>query len=77
MKSYQHLIIAVVALVLICTLALSRQSTPPKESPADSSNATAAPITGLAREALEKDAELQRQQLRPGRSPVRREPSFH
>lgn len=61
MKSYQHLIIAAVALVLICTLALSRQSPAPKESGAHSSNANTAPITGLAREALEKDTELQRQ----------------
>lgn len=62
MKSYQHLIIAAVALVLICTLALSRQRPAPKESPDHSNSAAAAPITGMAREALERDAELQRQQ---------------
>jgi len=62
MKSYQHLIIAAVALVLICTLALSRQSPVPKESPDNSNRATTAPITGMAREALERDAELQQQQ---------------
>lgn len=61
MKSYQHLIIAAVALVLICTLALSRQSPAPKESAAHSNDATNAPITGMAREALEQDAELHRQ----------------
>lgn len=62
MKSYQHLIIAAVALVLICTLALSRQRPVPKESPDNSNRATAAPLTVMAREALERDAELQRQQ---------------
>ncbi len=62
MKSYQHLIIAAVALVLICTLALTRQSPAPKESPGNSSNASTAPIPAMAREALERDAELQRQQ---------------
>ena len=62
MKSYQHLIIAAVALVLICTLALTRQSPAPKESPGNSGNASTAPITVMAREALEKDAELQRLQ---------------
>ena len=61
MKSYQHLIIAAVALVLICTLALSRQSPVPREGAAHSSNATNAPITGMAREAMEQDAELHRQ----------------
>lgn len=62
MKSYQHLIIAAVALVLICTLALSRQSPAPSESSASSLTAASAPIVVMAREAMEKDTELQRQQ---------------
>ena len=62
MKSYQHLIIAAVTLVLIFTLALTRQSPAPKESPGNSSNASTEPIPAMAREALERDAELQRQQ---------------
>ena len=62
MKSYLHLIIAAVALVAICTLALSRQSPSPEDSPASGVNPTAAPILVLAREAQEMDESLHQQQ---------------
>lgn len=62
MKSHLHLIMAAVALVAICTLALSRQGPASEDSPASSVHPTAAPIVVMAREALAMDESLHQQQ---------------
>ena len=62
MKPNLHLVLAAVALVAVCLLALSRRSSPEVQAAAAASASDPAPLPVMARADLEKDASLHLQQ---------------